>query len=146
MPRPLLVSLYDFSGEWARPWVSTHDVILVDVQFPGRSWIKIDGRDVLCLGMDVRDFVTDWRGYIADACPKLAGRAVDVVLAAPPCRVFCRPGARLWKQWDADGQTADELSLVDAVLDFVKIVKPRVWALENPPGFARAFQQANKRN
>ncbi len=130
--RPLLISLFDYSGEWARPRAATHDVVLVDIQHGAGSFRYMSGHEVLCVGMDVREFVAAWSAGVLDCID--TARPVDVVLAAPPCRVFCKPGARLWGQWDASGETADGLSMVDAVLHFVAMVEPRVWAMENPPG------------
>ncbi len=79
------------------------------------------------VGMDVRAFVAAWP-------MRWAGRKVDCVLAAPPCTVFCLPGARLWREWDRTGRTECDLGLVAAALGFIQRTKPRVWALENPPG------------
>jgi hypothetical protein len=129
--RPLVVSLYDLSGNWARPWSATHDVILVDHQHPG-GISEVPGVDdwrtpMTAVGMDSREFVRAWP-------MRWQGRKVDCVLAAPPCTVFCLPGARLWRTWDQDGTTECQLDLVTAVLRFVRKVQPRVWALENPPG------------
>lgn len=58
---------------------------------------------------------------------------VHGILAAPPCRVFCRPGARLWVEW-GETELRDGLSIVDACLRMVAVCRPVWWALENPPG------------
>lgn len=53
------------------------------------------------------------------------------ILAAPPCTKFCRLGNtknRTPEEW------REALSVVDACLRFVAILKPTWWALENPPG------------
>ena len=100
-----IVSLCDYSGIWSQPYVDAgYDVIRIDEQ--------LDGQDV-----------------------RLLEHPGDVygILAAPPCRVFCRPGARLWKEW-GDGELLGGLSIVDACLRMVAICQPKFWALENPPG------------
>jgi hypothetical protein len=99
-----ILSLCDHSGTWSAPYTEAgYDVHRVDLQ---------DGQDVRLL---------EYPGH------------VHGILAAPPCRVFCRPGARLWDQWGDEG-LAEGLALVDACLRFVAICKPKWWALENPPG------------
>jgi hypothetical protein len=99
-----VLSLCDHSGSWSSPYTEAgYDVIRVDIQ---------DGQDVRLL--------------------EYPGR-IHGILAAPPCRVFCRPGARLWNEWGNDG-LCEGLSLVDACLRFVAICNPKWWALENPPG------------
>lgn len=100
-----ILSLCDLSGVWSQPYRDAgYDVIQIDEQ--------LDGLDVRLL-----EFPGEVRG----------------ILAAPPCRVFCRPGARLWDQWGNDG-LREGLSIVDACLRLVAVCKPAWWALENPPG------------
>lgn len=102
----LILSLYDLTGAWSEPYEAAgYRVRRVDVQR--------DGADVRLL--------------------EHPGEPVWGILAAPPCRVFCRPGARLWKEWGPDG-LRDGLSMVDAALRLVAICSPEWWALENPPG------------
>lgn len=102
-----ILSLCDYSGTWSRPYEQAgYDVIRVDLQH----------------GQDVR--LLDWPG------------PVHGILAAPPCRVFCRPGARLWQQWADDG-LCEGLAIVDACLRFVAVCDPVWWCLENPPGRLR---------
>lgn len=104
IPFRKILSLCDYSGVWSQPYVDAgYDVIRIDLQ----------------RGQDVRLF-------------QYPGE-VHGILAAPPCRVFCRPGARLWKTW-GDAGLVDGLQLVDACLRFVAVCKPKFWALENPPG------------
>lgn len=102
-----ILSLCDISGNWSAPYKEAgYQVLQIDLQ----------------LGDDIR--FLEYPGN------------VHGILAAPPCRVFCRPGARLWKQWGDEG-LAEGLALVDACLRFVAICKPEWWALENPPGRLR---------
>jgi hypothetical protein len=107
MQRPLvrtILSLCDYSGTWSAPYEQAgYDVVRVDLQH---------GQDVRLLSFPGR---------------------VHGILAAPPCRVFCRPGARLWEQW-GNSELCDGLALVDACLRFVAVCRPEWWALENPPG------------
>ena len=56
---------------------------------------------------------------------------VHGVLAAPPCTMFARVGAR-WKR--TDEQMRDALSVVDACLRVIVASGPTWWALENPIG------------
>lgn len=99
-----VLSLCDHSGSWSAPYADAgYEVVRVDLQ---------EGQDVRLL--------------------KFPGR-VHGILAAPPCRVFCRPGARLWSEW-GDAGLCDGLALVDACLRFVAMCRPKWWALENPPG------------
>jgi hypothetical protein len=99
-----ILSLCDYSGTWSAPYrAAGYDVLQVDLQH----------------GQDVRTL--EYPG------------PVHGILAAPPCRVFCRPGARLWEQW-GDKELCEGLSLVDACLRFVAVCQPRWWVLENPPG------------
>lgn len=99
-----ILSLCDFSGSWSRPYEDDgYEVVRIDLQHGG----------------DVRLL-------------KFPG-IVHGILAAPPCRVFCRPGARLWKEW-GDTELRDGLSIVDACLRMVAVCRPVWWALENPPG------------
>lgn len=56
---------------------------------------------------------------------------VHGILAAPPCTVFARVGAR-WKRTDNDMR--EGLSIADACLRMVMVCRPEWWALENPIG------------
>jgi hypothetical protein len=99
-----ILSLCDYSGTWSQPYLDAgYEVIRIDLQH----------------GQDVR--LLDFPGH------------VHGILAAPPCRVFCRPGARLWESW-GEAELCQGLSIVDACLRFVALCRPKWWALENPPG------------
>lgn len=99
-----ILSLCDYSGSWSAPYEAAgYDVVRIDLQH----------------GQDVR--LLEYPG------------PVHGILAAPPCRVFCRPAARLWQEWGDEG-LAEGLALVDACLRFVAVCRPKWWALENPPG------------
>ncbi len=99
-----ILSLCDYSGTWSAPYLEAgYEVVRIDLQHGG----------------DVR--LLQWPGH------------VHGILAAPPCRVFCRPGARLWEAW-GEKELIDGLSIVDACLRLVAVCRPKWWALENPPG------------
>lgn len=58
---------------------------------------------------------------------------VHGILAAPPCTYFCR--MRMCRGRPTDEQFKEGLSVVDACLRLVLMLKPRWWALENPQGY-----------
>ncbi len=90
------------------------------------------------------------------------------ILAAPPCTHLCQGGAHLWAKKDKEHPELlfEALAVVDACLRIIIISKPHFWVLENPvyhkhgsfniiknnpesrsitpPGFAKAFYEANK--
>lgn len=101
-----ILSLCDFSGVWSQPYLDAgYNVMRVDLQADEPQDIRL----------------MEYPG------------PVHGILAAPPCRVFCRPGARWWKEWGEAG-LLEGLALIDACLRIVTVCKPQWWALENPPG------------
>lgn len=115
--QPLVLSLCDYSGEWSRPYVDAGcRVVMVDLDHePGAR--EVDG--TLRIGADVREFAIEQQPW--------------VVLAAPPCTCFCRPGARWWFKMDMLGHTQRDISIMRACLRLCKLATG-FWALENPPG------------
>jgi hypothetical protein len=116
-----LLSLFDYSGQWALPF---HQA--------GWNVIQLD----LKHGNDLNDFqsVEDVFDYgIED---------VDGILAAPPCTDFSVSGAQFWKVKDESGRTEEALELVKQVMRFADLftptdpdyTKPFFWAMENPVG------------
>jgi hypothetical protein len=102
--RRLVVSLCDTSGVWSEPYRQAgYRVIQVDLK---------RGCDVLRWELPERPWA---------------------VLAAPPCCVFCRPGARWWPRFDADGSTAAGVAVFLRCLQLCRAAEGW-WALENPPG------------
>ena len=101
----LVLSLFDRTGEWAKPY-------------------KDRGDAVRCLDLS--------RGENVILEPFSKG-SVDVILAAPPCTHLASSGARWWKQ-KGESALIESLGTVDAVYRLVGILKPAVWALENPVG------------
>ena len=107
MPKPLIptiLSLCDGTGAWAEPYREA-----------GYTIFPID----IKAGQDIR---------LLDALSNIHG-----VLAAPPCTHLSASGAR-W--WEGKGVSAllEALSIVDACLRIVLVVKPVWWCLENPVG------------
>jgi hypothetical protein len=115
---PLVLSLCDYSGVWSQPYADAgYRVVRVDSQHP--PGLVPTSTNTWTLGSDVA----------------AAGMAFnpDIVLAAPPCTCFCRPGARWWKRQDETGQTAKDVATFKACLEVCRTAR-LYWALENPPG------------
>lgn len=117
-----IVSLCDFSGNWAAPYRDAgFHVVLVDPKHadrPAEGFDTFAGTVEEFLGVMRRDPIADVVG----------------ILAAPPCTHFTSSGAQYWKEKDADGRTRDGLAIVDACLDVIDLLKPFMWCLENPVG------------
>lgn len=102
-----ILSLFDYSGEWSRPYREAgYRIIVVDLQH----------------GLDV--FEID-----ETLLPPIHG-----ILAAPPCTDFAASGARWWSGKDARGETEYSVALVNRTLDIIEYLFPSWWALENPVG------------
>lgn len=105
------------------------DRIILDLCGGTGSWSKpyveagYDVRLVTMPEQDVRLF-------------KYPGR-VHGVLAAPPCTMFCR--MRMCHGRPTDDQFKEALSVVDACLRIITMVKPEWWALENPQGYLKIW-------
>lgn len=113
-----IVSLFDFSGNWPRPYAEAGaNVILIDLKH----------------GIDIMDIDATW---IMDNILNKYG-TVDAVLAAPPCTDFSLSGAQYWPAKDADGRTAKSVALVRQALKVIERLKPSVWCIENPRGRIR---------
>jgi hypothetical protein len=109
-----VLSLFDFTGAWARPFEDAGwNVLQVDIKH----------------GDDVREFSARW--LIENVCQ---GFLVDGVVASPPCTDFARSGARHWAEKDADGRTAASVHLVYQTLRTIDFLRPDFWAIENPIG------------
>lgn len=116
--KPLVLSLCDFSGVWSQPYADAgYRVVRVDAQHePGDRQVA---ENVIHIGADLATF-----SYPVSP---------DIVLAAPPCTCFCRPGARWWKRQDESGRTAADVATFLACVQICRMAT-RYWALENPPG------------
>lgn len=104
--KPIILSLFDYSGSWSYPFQEVADVIQVDIKH----------------GIDIMNW--DYKQY----------KNVIGILMAPPCTDFSSSGAQYWKRKDADGTTARSVALVKKGLEIVDYHKPKFWALENPVG------------
>lgn len=105
-----ILSLFDYSGGWSQPYRDKgYDVYQIDIKL---------GTDVLSVGVT----------YCEGIAPVVG------VLAAPPCTHFAGSGAQYWKAKDADGRTAEAVSLITHTLQIIEWTNPNWWALENPVG------------
>lgn len=113
-----LLSIFDFSGEWAKPWVQygyhiyTHDIKVPSAEYLFPERIHIQG--------DILEWVPP------------EDMEFDVVLAAVPCTDLALSGARWFKRKDSSGATERSLALVHKTLSILNYYAPRVWAIENP--------------
>jgi len=73
--------------------------------------------------------VLDWTDWI-DLLPRC-----DVIWASPPCTEFSLAD---WRKDREDLQP--DMSIVQACLDIIDYLKPRVWVLENVRGACRFFE------
>ncbi|MCB0374549.1 MAG: DNA cytosine methyltransferase [Sinomicrobium sp.] len=101
-----VLSLFDYSGTWSRPFRQVAHVVQVDIKH----------------GINIMSW--DYRQH----------KNVVGILAAPPCTDFAVSGAQYWPEKDKDGRTAQSIALVRKVLEIVEYHQPRFWALENPAG------------
>ncbi len=99
-----ILSLCDFTGEWPRPY--------------REAGYRVTSIDLKTTG-DLR------------LLNPLDFGPVHGIMAAPPCTDFARSGARWWK---AKGEPLEGLSVMDACLRFVILLRPQWWAMENPVG------------
>jgi hypothetical protein len=116
----LIVSIYDRTGNWAEPYARNgYQVLLWDLAFEG------------CI---LKRFGT--------LCDRIRGLGLPVygLLAAPPCTLFCRAGARWRRRNDRrrsreyEGWTLLQIAKAQVliVLHLVELFKPAFWAIENP--------------
>ena len=97
-----VLSLFDFSGNWSRPYRENgYDVIQVDLK----------------LGQDIMTW--DYK--------KIDPSNIYAILAAPPCTDFSVSGAQYWKKKDADGTTQKSIALVKKTLEIIKYFNPYIY-------------------
>lgn len=117
-----LLSLFDYSGTWAKP-------------FADAGWIIHQWDIKLSEFMDIN--------LIEDAETALElFEDVTGIIAAPPCTDFSSSGAHVWKFKDEDGRTHKSVELVKQVMRLVNLFAPTdpeydepfFWAIENPVG------------
>lgn len=109
MRRSIILSLFDHSGNWSRPYREA-----------GYPVLQMD----LLLGDDLRTF--DYH--------RIPQGSVHGILAAVPCTHFSRVAAPHWKAMDADGRTARSIELAERIMDLIEYHAPTWWCVENPEG------------
>ncbi|MED5545710.1 MAG: PLxRFG domain-containing protein [Pseudomonadota bacterium] len=108
-----ILSLFDYTGEWSRPYEEAgYNVLRFDIQN----------------GQDVMDFSVEWFNDNYDFSD------VYGILAATPCTDFASSGARHFAAKDADGRTEASKELVFQTLRTIEYFRPKFWVLENPVG------------
>lgn len=109
MEKKVILSLFDYSGNWPKYYEQAgYEVYSLDIK---------NGIDVLSIWPREMPF------------GKVYG-----ILAAPPCTDFSASGAQYWKAKDDDGRTEKSMSLIQKTLDLIDFYKPTFWAIENPVG------------
>lgn len=107
MKRNIILSLFDYTGNWSRPYRENgYEVIQIDIQ---------RGQDIL---------TWDYKSV-----PK---ERVYGILAAVPCTDFAISGARHFKRKDEDGTTEQSKKLVYKTLEIINYFEPTFWVVENP--------------
>lgn len=109
LSRPMLISLFDYSGLWSEPY-----------RRAGYRVLQVDKK----LGFDIYK----WNYKVIN--PEL----IRGILAAPPCTDFAGSGAQYWPLKDKDGRTMESVKLVKKILEIVKYFNPKFWVIENPVG------------
>jgi len=102
-----LLSLYDFSGIWSKPYRDAgYTVYQIDIK---------NGVDLLT--------------WDYNFLPK---NGVDIMLIAQPCTDYALSGAKHFKRKDTDGTTAKSQKLVAKTKEILDYFQPDIWCLENP--------------
>ncbi len=126
----LILDLCGGTGSWSKPYADAgYDVVVVDPMV----WDTPAPKNVVHVAKDVRhithsDLWSYWQMFHTDK--------VHGVLAAPPCTVFANSGAR-WPRSEA--QMLEGISIMDACIRIINLVKPNFWALENPIGKMKKY-------
>jgi site-specific DNA-cytosine methylase len=110
MKKDIIISLFDYSGNWSSPYrydrLDRYKVIQIDLKH----------------GVDILTWEYKW-------IPK---DRVLGILAAVPCTDFALSGARHFKAKDADGRTAKSIKLAYKTLEIIDYFNPDFYAIENP--------------
>jgi hypothetical protein len=124
-----ILSLFDHSGNWSRPYREA-----------GYHVLQHD----LKLGQDIFEDTIPFCNLL-----RAEGITVHGILAAVPCTEFASSGARWWQAKDAQPAPYDSKhvefdnrldmarGMVLATLVIVEWLRPQFWALENPVGRIR---------
>lgn len=102
-----ILSLYDYSGNWARPYNEN-----------GYNTIQID----IKLGMDIMQW--DYKQYPDDY--------FYGILIAFPCTDYALSGARWFKEKDLGGRTEKSQKLLARTKRIIDYFNTKFWVLENP--------------
>lgn len=119
---PVVLSLCDRTGNWPRPYAES-----------GVRVVTVDMQPAADMYRNRAHIVGDARLLTLDDLAAFDVRPGEVLalLCAPPCTYFASSGARWTRTAE---QMAEALSVVDACLRWVSILRPKAWALENPVG------------
>jgi len=68
-------------------------------------------------------------------------RGYDVIWGSPPCREQS-PCAKVWgHRWKKPPNLKENLNLIKAFLEFVRVAQPKIWIMENHPNLAQRIEQ-----
>jgi len=124
MERKVILSLFDYTGNWCRPYRDNgYTVMQIDIKH----------------GVDILTW--DYKSL----------KNVYGILAAVPCTDYAVSGARWFKSKDEDGRTAQSQLLVKKTMEIINYFKPEFWVIENPvsrigrlnPGIGEVKQRFN---
>jgi hypothetical protein len=117
----VLLSLFDYTGNWSRPYIENGwEVIQIDIK----------------RGSDVMDFdPAEWMAKRLHTVQKYTLPEIGI-LAAVPCTDYALSGARHFAAKDMDGRTARSQELVEKTRQIIEWFKKsgslQFWAIENP--------------
>lgn len=131
MSAPVIVSLFDLTGEAVRPWAEAgHECLCFDLQHPrprservGHGWIHFWPWDATTGIADIAEFCAD--------------RSVRGVFCWAPCTDLAGLGAQHWgKKREADPQFQQKaVAWVRMGAELAALLGPDVWSVsENPVG------------
>lgn len=123
----LIVSIYDYSGQWPRPYIKAgYPTLLWDYKKEGCLLTGFSS-----LHMDIEIALEN--GYIPWG-----------LMAAPPCTDVSKAGAQYWPVKDKTpapepygpdwSQTDYARALIDVVMIYKDLYPWKWWVMENPPG------------
>ena len=114
MKKKIILDLCGGTGSWSKPYEEAgYDVFIYTMPFWDIRVAEIDN-------------IAPNRGEIYG------------ILAAPPCTHLASSGARWWKPKGKE-KLVEAMSVVDACLRIIFLMKPKFWALENPVGRLRRY-------
>jgi len=120
-----ILSLCDYTGNWSAPYHAA-----------GYSVIQVDPK----LYHFETERLFQWRATVADVLRNIKSLPdIHGILAAPPCTHFTKAGNRFWDRFDANGETAKSIGIVEDILSIVEILHPTWLVLENPAGRIRTL-------